>query len=95
MIEYIKNLIEGSFSENIEVDLASLIWTVDAKEHCIPNPKEINDALRHIKNYKIIRDENGIKIASNVIASHEEISNKDIDKAMEIYKQTIKGSNDL
>jgi len=89
VIQYIKDMIVGSLTEGIEADLASLIWTVDAKEHCIPTPQEINNALAQIENYSIVRDEDGIRITNDESKDGGSITASDIDKAMESYRSTI------
>ncbi len=89
VIQYIQDLIVGSFAEGVEADLASLLWTVDAKEHCIPTPQEINDALSQIENYSIVRDENGIRIINDESKGGGLITDSDIDEAMGSYRNLI------
>jgi len=89
MIEYIRDMILGSFEANVDVDLAALIWSVDAKEHCIPNASEINSALHQVSRYSISKNETGIKIVSSDAQGLELISDADIEIAMNIYKSTF------
>ncbi len=89
MIEYIRDMILGSFEASVDVDLAALIWSVDAKEHCVPNASEINSALHLVSRYSISKSESGIKIVSSNVQGLELISDADIEMAMNIYKSTF------
>jgi hypothetical protein len=89
MIDHIRDMILGSFAENIDVDLAALIWSVDAKEHCIPRALEINSALQQIAKYSVVRSETGIKITNTNSQNPELISEFDIKNAMEKYNSTF------
>jgi hypothetical protein len=88
MINCIRDMISGSFAENLDVDLAALIWSVDAKEHCIPSASEINSALQKIGRYRIVRNSTGVKIESNNALCVARINETDIELSMNIYKST-------
>ncbi len=89
MIDRIKTLIEGSFSEGLAVSLASLIWSIDAQEHCIPTSDEINEGLKCIHKYQLCRTGGDIEILPSEEPCNEQVSELDIKKSMEVYVSEI------
>ena len=92
MINRVEALIMGGLEHSGEVELGSLIWTIDAKEHCIVSPEEINAALENIKSYEIIRSNEIVSIFSSENRSSDKISEKDIKKAMKFYENMYLGN---
>ena len=89
MIDYIKGLVQGGFEHEGKVDLASLIWTIDARERAIPTSVEINSALKEIKHFSIVRNDGDISIVQKKSLGKDEITDKDIEVAMKGYEELI------
>lgn len=89
IIKDIHAMLQGGLEAGEKVDLASLLWTIDAKHRLIPEASEINEALAMLSKYRILRERDGVSISGSDFESKEEIELEDITKAMKKYESTI------
>jgi hypothetical protein len=64
IVSDLTEMIRSSFDRNETIDLASLLWSIDAKHRLIPEVNEINSALSSISKYKITRNENQVYLTN-------------------------------
>jgi len=86
IIDYMRDMIRGSFAEEVEVDLGMLLLTVDARQHCVPTPTEVNRALRQVERYGIVRDEHGVRIVSADTVGTQIVRRSDIVHALDLSR---------
>lgn len=84
-------LLTSSFKRGEVVPLHALLWTVDMKNHIIPSPDEINNALENSPTSIIERNEEGVFFVPSTIELKDLVTDNDIEKAMAIYRGLIEG----
>ncbi len=89
LIQEMIGILTASFKRGEVVPLHALLWSIDAKNHLIPNVDEINDALENSPNSLIERNEKGVFFAPSNIKSKDRITDNDVEEAMKIYRGLV------
>jgi hypothetical protein len=91
LITDVFKILEGAFAKKEPVLLHELLWSIDAKHHLILNPEEINSAVDLIGGIRKRTDGNEVELNQLKAKKSEYISDEDIDRAMKIYNENLKG----
>ena len=89
MIEIISEYLNTIASQNDEVPLHALIWSVDAKMRAIPTVTELNEAIRVVGPFDVVRRDSEVFLVATDISPNREVSDEDVCIAMSGYREDV------
>lgn len=85
MVAMVKRYLAASAERSEAVDIASILWTIDAKEKAVPSREEINAALSEVPGLRVSC--NGGKVFLSAVGEASELTSAHFNTAYTAYVQ--------
>ena len=89
VIEDIEAMLKSELGQGNEVSLESLLWSIDARHRVIADEREINEALKWVKLYKIKRTPSSVIFVACNEAGTDLITKKDVKLGVHLYNKSV------